>query len=107
MNKNELIASLIHIDGVTEEEILSLLTTPKDLGYADLALPCFRFAKALRKSPVDIAKALADDIGVPVVANTCVKPLVAELKSKNKELYNGEMVIYPIELYLRPTWLDR
>ena len=57
----------------------------------------------LRETTVDdilngykLAKALADDIGVPVVANTCVK-----------ELYNGEMVIYPIELYLRPTWLDR
>lgn len=68
----------------------------------------------LRETTVDdilngyaLAKALADDIGVPVVANTCVKPLVAELESKNKELYNGEMAICPIELYLRPTWLDR
>ena len=62
MNNNELIASLIHIDGVSEEDILSLLTQPKDLGYADVALPCFRFAKALRKSPVDIAKDLAAKI---------------------------------------------
>jgi hypothetical protein len=68
----------------------------------------------LRETTVDdilrgyeLSKALAVEIGVPVVANTCVKPLVAELTSKNKELYNGEMVIYPIELYLRPTWLDR
>lgn len=62
MNKNELIASLIHIDGISSEEILSLLTTPKDLGYADIALPCFRFAKALRKSPVEIANSLAAEI---------------------------------------------
>ena len=62
MNDNHLIASLIHIDGISEEEILSLLTQPKDLGYADVALPCFRFAKALRKSPVDIANALAEEI---------------------------------------------
>ena len=62
MNNNEKIAKLIHIDGVSEEEILSLLTPPKDLAFADVALPCFRFAKALRKSPVDIAKALADEI---------------------------------------------
>ncbi len=32
MNNNQLIASLIHIDGISEEEILSLLTQPKDLG---------------------------------------------------------------------------
>ena len=62
MNHQESIASLIHIDGISSEEILSLLTTPKDLGYADLALPCFRFAKALRKSPVEIAKDLAAKI---------------------------------------------
>ena len=31
MNNNQLIASLIHIDGVSEEEILSLLVPPKDL----------------------------------------------------------------------------
>ena len=62
MNNNQLIASLIHIDGVSEEEISSLLTQPKDLGYADVALPCFRFAKALRKSPVEIANVLAADI---------------------------------------------
>ena len=62
MNNNELLASLIHIDGVTKEEILSLLTQPKDLGYADVALPCFRFAKALHRSPVDIAADLAAKI---------------------------------------------
>ena len=62
MNHNELIASLIHIDGISEEEILSLLTQPKDLAYADVALPCFRFAKAMKKSPVDIANALAAEI---------------------------------------------
>ena len=62
MDQNQLIASLIHIDGISEAEILSLLTTPKDLGYADVALPCFRFAKALRKSPVQIAETLAAEI---------------------------------------------
>ena len=62
MNNNELIASLIHIDGISEEEILSLLTQPKDLGYADIALPCFRFAKVLRRSPADIATDLAAKI---------------------------------------------
>ena len=62
MNSNESIASLIHIDGVSEAEILSLLVPPKDLSFADVALPCFRFAKALRKSPVEIANALAAEI---------------------------------------------
>ena len=42
--------------------VLSLLTAPKDLAFADVALPCFRFAKALRKSPVQIAEELAAKI---------------------------------------------
>ena len=62
MNHNQLIASLIHIDGISDEEILSMLTAPKDLSFADVALPCFRFAKALRKSPAVIAEELAANI---------------------------------------------
>ena len=62
MDRNESIASLIEIEGVSEEEIVSLLSAPKDLAFADLALPCFRFAKALRKSPVQIAEELAAKI---------------------------------------------
>jgi len=62
MDRNAQIASLIDIEGVSREEIAALLTAPKDLAFADVALPCFRFAKALRKSPVDIAKELAEKI---------------------------------------------
>ena len=45
-----------------EGEILSMLAYPPDPSMGDLALPCFRLAKALRRSPVDIAKTLADAI---------------------------------------------
>jgi len=62
MDKNKLIASLIDIEGVSEEEIASLLTAPKDIAFADVALPCFRFAKTLRKSPVQIAEELSAKI---------------------------------------------
>ncbi len=41
------VASYIHIDGVTEEEILGYLAVPQDKELADFALPCFRFAKIL------------------------------------------------------------
>ena len=77
MTNNELIASLIHIDGISEEEILSLLTQPKDLGYADVALPCFRFAKALRKSPVEIANTLAAEI------SACLPPFLLSCTALN------------------------
>ena len=60
--KKEYIASLIKIDGMSEEEILSLISVPPTQDKGDFTLPCFRFAKALRKSPVVIAQELASAI---------------------------------------------
>ena len=45
------IAELIKIDGVTAEQTESFLMTPPDPKLGDWSLPCFRFAKALRKAP--------------------------------------------------------
>ena len=47
---------------VFEEELCSLLAYPPDNSMGDLALPCFRLAKALRNSPVKIAETLAGAI---------------------------------------------
>ena len=57
-----IISKIITIDGVTEEEISSLLVTPPDPKMGDLSLPCFKFAKVLRKSPAIIAEELAANI---------------------------------------------
>ena len=38
--------------GLTEEEIASALEYPPDPGMGDLAFPCFRLSRALRRSPV-------------------------------------------------------
>ena len=46
---------------LSEEEIFGMLEYPPDKNMGDLALPCFRLSKSLRRSPVDIAKALASD----------------------------------------------
>ena len=39
--------------------IESMLEYPPDKSMGDLALPCFRLSKSLRRSPVEIAKTLA------------------------------------------------
>lgn len=59
------IAKLIKIDGVSDKETESFLIVPPDSKLGDWALPCFRFAKALRKSPVVIAEELAKSIEKP------------------------------------------
>ena len=42
------------------DEIAAMLEYPPDASMGDLALPCFKFAKAMRKSPVMIAASLAE-----------------------------------------------
>ena len=43
---------------MTEQEIYELIALPPNLDMGDYALPCFKFAKILRKSPVMIAEEL-------------------------------------------------
>ncbi len=56
------IAKLLNIDGVDSVEATQYVVVPQDTTLGDYALPCFRFAKALRKSPVMIAEELAKEM---------------------------------------------
>ena len=47
---------------LTEDEILNMLEYPPDKTMGDIALPCFRLSKALRRSPVQIAETVAGSI---------------------------------------------
>ena len=44
------------------QDVAAMLEYPPDNRMGDLALPCFRLSKSLRRSPVEIAKVLADAI---------------------------------------------
>ncbi len=51
------IAELVATDtGATAEEVAGMFELPKQSEHGDLALPCFRFAKQLRKAPPVIAQ---------------------------------------------------
>lgn len=45
-------------------EIAALLEYPPDAAMGDLALPCFRFAKGMRKAPAQIAAMLAERLSL-------------------------------------------
>lgn len=62
MDYKSYIAALIKIEGVSEEEIKSAIALPPTSEMGDYALPCFKFAKILRKSPAIIAQELANSI---------------------------------------------
>lgn len=47
--------------GLSAEEIASSIAVPPEKSMGDYALPCFKFAKAMRKAPVMIANELAQN----------------------------------------------
>ena len=64
MNYKNYISKKINIDSVTCEEIESCIVLPPDTSMGDYALPCFKFAKVLRKSPNIIAEELKNSFVV-------------------------------------------
>lgn len=73
MDYKRYIAERIPVEGISAQEIADLLAVPPDSSMGDYALPCFRFAKVLRKNPVAIAEELkakipADDVISEVTA---------------------------------------
>lgn len=64
------IAALGAPDALSESELALMLEYPPDEGMGDLALPCFKLSRALRRAPVQIASALCDCLSdVPCVAS--------------------------------------
>ena len=47
---------------LSSADVFVMLEYPPDKSMGDLALPCFRLSKSLRRSPVEIAKTLAESI---------------------------------------------
>jgi arginyl-tRNA synthetase len=55
--------------GLTEAELAEVLTPPPSIEMGDVALPCFSFARVLRRSPAQISRDLAEGLsGVPALA---------------------------------------
>ena len=52
---------------LTTDELAGMLEYPPDDAMGDLALPCFKLAKSLRRAPVMIAQTLADGMHCPCV----------------------------------------
>ena len=50
---------------VPKEELLDMLECPPDPAMGDLALPCFKLSRSLRRAPAQIAQTLAEDLLVP------------------------------------------
>lgn len=52
-----------------------------------------------------LCQEVSKELDVPIVWTTCHENMVDELKERNEKESITDMVIYPITLYMRPTWL--
>ena len=73
MNYKDYIASKLNIEGMDTNAVASCIEVPPNNDLGDFALPCFKFSKILRKSPIMIAESLkadfvTDDVISEVVA---------------------------------------
>lgn len=59
MDYKQYICEKLNVEGVSDAELYALITEPPTPDMGDYALPCFKLAKILRKSPVAIADSLA------------------------------------------------
>ncbi len=78
---------------MTVDDVVSLLEYPPDPAMGDLALPCFKLAKTLRRSPVQIAATLA--------------PLVSGASIDRAEAVNGYLNIYLSGTYLADNLIPK
>ncbi len=62
MDYKQLIIDSIKIDGVNKQDLLALVTTPKDSSMGDLCIPCFKIAKEMKKPPMAIAEEIAKSV---------------------------------------------
>lgn len=60
MDYRAYIANKLQIEGIDVQELASAVAVPPDSSMGDYALPCFKLAKIMRKSPVAIAQELCD-----------------------------------------------
>ncbi len=95
--KKQIIADLIKIDGVTNQEIYQALEIPADKKMGDFSLPCFRFSKLLRKAPMIIAQDIAQSIKTLTYPVTSVAALNGYVNFLTDKLYTTKKVLKEIE----------
>ena len=92
---------------LTADEIASMLEYPPDTTMGDLAFPCFKLSKTLRRSPVQIAATVAEGLEGGAIASAEAVNGYLNIKIDNE--YLGKNILPEIlekkENYGAPTYL--
>ena len=62
--KSYIAEAISKVTNINQEEIKSFIEIPKDEANGDFAFPCFRLAKELKQSPINIANNIKENIVV-------------------------------------------
>ena len=65
--KKLIAAAVSEAEGLSAGDIEAMLEYPPDSAMGDIALPCFKLSKTLRKSPVMIASELKEKLALPEI----------------------------------------
>ena len=92
MDYKKIIADIVKIDGVSEDEIYASVTVPPRRENGEYCLPCFKFSKALRLSPVAIADRLKAELTLPPEIES-VQSVAGYLNFKLNRAYLAQSVL--------------
>lgn len=56
------LSNALSVEGLSAQDVLAALETPKEAKLGDISLPCFKFSRALRLAPPAIAAKLAPSV---------------------------------------------
>jgi len=88
---SEKIAEKLANDEIKAETLLDMLEYPPDDKMGDLALPCFKLSKVMRRSPVQIAAGVAEGFDCEAVSSC--EAVNGYLNIKISDAYLGEKVL--------------
>ncbi len=80
---------------LTTDDILSMFEYPPDSNLGDIAFPCFKLSRVLRKAPPMIAKEISDKFSSPIVSKVEAVNGYLNIFVTNDYLINN--VLYEIE----------
>ena len=94
MDYKKYISEKLNVEGVTKEELYELIALPPNTEMGDYALPCFKFAKLLRKSPVAIAEELKEGLmsDITIASDRVISEISAINGYLNFKINKGDFV---------------
>ncbi len=97
MDYKKYIAEKLNIEGVSQDELYSLIILPPDTTLGDFALPCFKFAKIMRKAP----QMIAEDLKNSFVVDNVISKVTAVNGYLNFTVNRGDLVSSVIDKVLK------